>query len=397
MMNDSSKPIEFQESPFAGDEDANAEHDLQEAEKYLRLHPEDIDALINKGIAQGRLKMFEAAKSTLLKAKQLSLKTKNPWGLSHASMASFNLASFLGEMGLASDSEREYLEAIDFGTNSKTPGGRIFGALAANDLSNDYKSANRLPDALKLLSLAIELGKAANKPDGYFVAARASFKKGYMKLGEGAIEEYQSLFRDAIKFGRSAGIPRALRTATQAALSLARWYDIIGQEKQSKEFLEEAQHIGSVTNTSDTNFQASYASELLADNLLHSGRLREAQLAYRKAVDLGRSNGQKRGLDIACHASLSLGMLLDRVKSFSEAQSAYLNAISIAKEAKTANSLFYGATAAILLGTGFDELKQTREAIDMFEEAARLGEASQTSKGTDIANQARNYLQRYQS
>ena len=248
MMNDRLQPIEFQESPFVGNEDANAKHDLQEAEKYLRLHPEDIDALINKGIAQGRLKMFEAAKSTLLKAKQLSLKMKNSWGLSHASMASFNLASFLGEMGLASDSEREYLEAIDFGTNSKTPGGQIFGALAANDLSNDYRRSNRSSDALKLLSLAIELGKAANKPDGYFVAARASFNMGYMKLGEGAIEEYQSLFRDAIKFGRSAGIPRALRTATQAALSLARWYDIIGQEKQSKELLEEAQHIGSVTN-----------------------------------------------------------------------------------------------------------------------------------------------------
>lgn len=395
-MNNRLDPIEFQESPFVGNEGTNAKHDLQESENYLRLHPEDTDALINKGIAQGRLKRYEEAQSTLLKAKQLSLKMKNPWGLSHASMASFNLASFLGEMGKASESEREYLEAIDFGINSQTPGGQIFGALAAYDLSNDYRRDNRSSDALKLLSLAIELGKAANKPDGYFVAARASFNMGYMKLGEGAIEEYESIFRNAIKFGRSAGIPRALRTATQAALSLARWYDIIGQEKQSKELLEEAQHIGSVTNTSDTNFQASYASELLADNLLHSGRLLEAQLAYRKAVDLGRLNGQKRGLDIACHASVSLGMLLDRIKSFSEAQLAYEDAVSIAKEANTANSLFYGASAALLLGTGFAELGQTVNAISMLEEAVRLGESSNTTKGTNTANEARTYLQRFQ-
>ena len=135
---------------------------------------------------------------------------------------------------------------------------------------------------------------------------------------------------------------------------------------------------------------------MLADNLLHSGRLLEAQSAYRKAVDLGRSNGQKRGLDIACHASLSLGMLLDRVKSFSEAQSAYQDAISIAKEAKTANSLFYGATAAFLLGTGLADAGQTENAILMLEEAIILRELSKTLKGTDIANQVRDYLQRFQ-
>ena len=245
--------------------------------------------------------------------------------------------------------------------------------------------------------MAIEFGKASKKPDGYFAAARAAFNLGYMKLGGGAIEEYISLFKDAIKYGRSAGIPRALRTATQAALSLARWYDIIGQEKQSRELLEEAQHIGSATNTSDTNFQASYASELLADNLLHSGRLREAQLAYRKAVDLGRLSGQEKGLDVACHASVRLGMLLDRINSFSESQSIYQGAISIAKEAKTANSFFYGATAAFLLGTGFAEAGNIEDAICMLEEAISLGESSNTSKGTDIANQARSYLNRFQN
>ena len=89
-------PIEFKDNPFISDQEAdNPVKDLQEAESYLNTHPTDIDALVNKGVALGRLERYEEAIRVLKEAKAISLKAVSPEYLGRASMISHNLASFL--------------------------------------------------------------------------------------------------------------------------------------------------------------------------------------------------------------------------------------------------------------------------------------------------------------
>lgn len=184
-----------------------------------------------------------------------------------------------------------------------------------------------------------------------------------------------------------------MRTAAQAALKLAAWLSIIGQDKQSRKLLQEARHIGGSTGTNDTNLQASLASDLLGDNLKQAGRIVEAQAAYRIAIDLGRLSGESKGLEIAAHACLKTGMLSDGTSSFSDAQPAYQETLTISRQAATANAMQYGAVAALLLGTGLAERGQGENAKGLFEEAVRLGDSSQTKTGKEVADQARSYLQ----
>ncbi|MFC2060323.1 hypothetical protein ACFLTZ_04435 [Chloroflexota bacterium] len=391
MATDRFGPIEFKDSPFASNEEVpNPDRDLQEAESFLRENPRDIYGLTNKGVALGRLKRYRDAEETLREVKRLSLEKITPESLGQASMIAFNLASFLDEGGLEDKSEQEYLDAIDLGAKSKVPGGLVFGAMAAYDLGIQHRN-KQLPDVENLMSLSIDLGKEADKPEGYFTAARAAFNLGHIKLADGKIKEFESLLTDAISFGRSAGIPRALRTATQAALKLAAWLSIIGRDKQSRELLEEAAHIGSTTDTDDTNLQASLASDLLGDNLKQAERLIDAELAYRRAINLGKLSQKDKGLEIATHASLKIGLLLDKT-SFPDAQQAYQEAISISRGTASANAQQYGAAAALLLGTAFDECGQTEDAKAMYEEAIRMGDSSGTHVGIQTADQAREYL-----
>jgi tetratricopeptide (TPR) repeat protein len=175
-------------------------------------------------------------------------------------------------------------------------------------------------------------------------------------------------------------------------LVLASWLNIVGKEQESKALLKEAIHIGSITATKDTNIQAGLASELLADNLKRAGRLTEAQAAYRRAIELGLLNGEDRGSEIAAHASLHLGMLIEQTHAFPDAQPDYQTALNISKKVTTQKTLQYGSVAALLLGTGFAERGQAEVAKSMFEEAIRLGDTSGTPEGTNVANQAREYL-----
>jgi len=131
----------------------------------------------------------------------------------------------------------------------------------------------------------------------------------------------------------------------------------------------------------------------LGDNLKQAGRHLEAQAAYRRAIDLGQLSLKDKGLEIAAHASLKIGLLLEQ-NSFSDAQPVYQETIAISREAASAIAQQYGAAAALLLGTGFAERGLTEDAKKMYEEAIRLGDSSGTSVGVQSADQAREYLRR---
>jgi tetratricopeptide (TPR) repeat protein len=388
-------PIELKDSPFISDEDAeDPERDLREAESYLIMHPRNVDALVNKGVALGRLERYKEAIGVLKEAKVISLKTNSPDHIGQACMISHNLASFLSASGHDNEAEQEYTDAIDLGIRSNVPGGIMFGSMAAFDLAMEHQRKS-VPDVDKYLSISLDLGKTSNKPLGLATAARAAYNLANFKLVGGDIKRFELLMKDAISYGRSAGVPRGLQTATNAAFKLAAWFNVVDQEIRSKELLEEAVHLGKSTDTHETNLRASMASDLLGDNLKKAKRLSDAHLAYRQAVKLGKRSEKEKGLEIAAHALVKIGLLLDNT-SFQEAEKAYREAFEISAKVGSAAIFQQGATAAMLLGTAYVEKGQTEAAKHFLKEAMRMGDASHTPSGSQAAEHARSYMRHIQ-